>query len=451
MTQIHIYHTNDIHSHLKSWPRTRAYLQQRRQEHASQQEACFIFDLGDFIDRADIYTEASLGSENIKLLDEAGYDAITIGNNEGITLAKEALTMLYSHAEFDVILSNLKELDGSQPNWAQRYKIFEVTPKIKMGVIAATAPFADYYSPLGWQIMEPIENLQQVAMEVAPQVDFLICLSHLGLPSDEELAQLIPQLDLIIGAHTHHVLPKGKKVNHSLLTGGGKFGRYIGHSTITLQAEGKKVETMLVATDDLQHIEGETREVMALERWGKEVLDVELFQATRYYNKEWFHDSHLSRLFAQALLDYSQADCTFYNAGIFLQPLQKGPVSAFDLHQMLPHPINACILNLTADELLSCLQRIEAHPEWPFIAVKGLGFRGQILGKMLQYGCVIKNGELYVNGQLKKGTEIIKLVTLDLFTFGWFFPEFKAMEKKYLLPHFLRDILSIYGYKFFGK
>lgn len=450
MTQIHIYHTNDIHSHLKSWPRTRSYLQQQRKFHEKLEEPCFIFDLGDFIDRSDIYTEATLGSDNVKLLDEAGYDAITIGNNEGITLAKEALDSLYQKTDFDVILCNLKNPNGEQPDWAKTYKIYDVDQQVKVGVIAATAPFVDYYEPLGWQVLDPITSLQEIAKIVAPQVDVLICLSHLGLKQDEEMARSIPALDLIIGAHTHHILPTGKKVNHSLLTGGGKFGQYIGHSTINLNG-GKHVETELIETKDLPRIEGETREIMALENWGKEVLDVELFKATRYYNKEWYHDSHLSRLFAKALLEYSGADCAFYNAGIFLTPLEKGSVSAFDLHQMLPHPINACVIELTAEELLSCLNDISTHIEWPTIEVKGLGFRGKVLGKIVQYGCYVKDGNLYVNGELKKGSEIISLVTLDLFTFGWFFPEFKKMKKKYLLPHFLRDILSIYGYGFFGK
>ncbi|MCA9724610.1 MAG: bifunctional metallophosphatase/5'-nucleotidase, partial [Kurthia sp.] len=82
---------------------------------------------------------------------------------------------------------------------------------------------------------------------------------------------------------------------------------------------------------------------------------------------------------------------------------------------------------------------------------KGLGFRGRILGKMLKYHCELKKDELYVHGMKKQDDARIQVVTLDMFTFGWFFPELKDMKKTYLLPHFLRDILAIYGYKYFGK
>ncbi|MBQ0140986.1 MAG: bifunctional metallophosphatase/5'-nucleotidase, partial [Kurthia sp.] len=450
MEVIHVYHTNDVHSHLKSWPRTRAFLQQKKKEHEANGELCLVFDLGDFIDRADIYTEATLGKKNIELLNEAGYDAVTIGNNEGITLAKEALEHLYDEAKFEVILSNLKNQDGSQPNWATPFKIYSTNQNSRIAVIAATAPFYDYYRPLGWEIENPIENLQNISKELSENVDILICLSHLGLKTDEKLATLIPNLNLIIGSHTHHVLEYGKIVDNKLLTGGGKFGKYIGHTTIIIDSSSQKlndVKTELLTINQLPHIEGETREIEALQNWGKEILDVEVFKATKFFNHEWFHDSHLARLFAKALLKYSQADCSFFGAGIFLTPLKKGPVTAYDLHNMLPHPINACLIKMTGEQLLNCLLTIENHPEWADLEIKGLGFRGKVLGKILQYNCRIINNQLYVNGELKSATDEIKVVTLDMFTFGWFFPEFKDMDKEYLLPHFLRDILAIYGYR----
>lgn len=454
MKSIHIYHTNDVHSHLKSWPRTRAYLQQRRKIHEEKNEACFIFDLGDFIDRADLYTEATLGRANMHLLEEAGYDAVTIGNNEGITLSKGALEALYEQVDFDVILSNLKHLNHQQPKWANPYKIYQTKDNLRLGVIAATAPFVDYYRPLGWEIVNPIENLQKIAKDISENVDILVCLSHLGLKSDEVLGNTIPNLDLVIGAHTHHILPMGKRVNQALLTGGGKFGMYIGHSVINYDESECKVissNTELITIDDLPHIEGEKREIEALHNWGKEHLDVEVFKASKYYNKEWYHDSRLAQLFSKAILDYAKADCVFFSAGIFMEPLKAGPVTAYDLHRMLPHPINICVINMTGEQLLNCLQRIQEHPEWTDLEIKGLGFRGKVIGKMLLYSCEERNGQLYVDGKLRTATEKIKVATLDMFTFGWFFPEMKQMEKDYLLPHFLRDILAMFGYKYFGK
>ena len=51
----------------------------------------FLLDIGDHLDRSNIYTEATLGLGNVKMLNEAQYDVVTIGNNEGITLAFDDL------------------------------------------------------------------------------------------------------------------------------------------------------------------------------------------------------------------------------------------------------------------------------------------------------------------------------------------------------------------------
>ena len=84
---IHIYHTNDVHSHFENWPQINHFLSQRKQQAADNGEACFLFDIGDHIDRSHPFTEGTEGKGNNELLNEAGYDAVTIGNNEGITMS----------------------------------------------------------------------------------------------------------------------------------------------------------------------------------------------------------------------------------------------------------------------------------------------------------------------------------------------------------------------------
>lgn len=59
------------------------------------------------MDRWHPLSEATNGQENILLMNEVGYDAATIGNNEGVGNSKEELNHLYDHAEFDIILDNL--------------------------------------------------------------------------------------------------------------------------------------------------------------------------------------------------------------------------------------------------------------------------------------------------------------------------------------------------------
>ena len=232
METIHIYHTNDIHSHFENWAQISRFVRDKRLEHTKKGDSFFLFDIGDHVDRSHPFTEGTNGKGNVTLLNEAGYDAVTIGNNEGITMSKESLTELYDEAEFDIVLGNLFDENDEFPRWAKESIIYETSKGTKIGIIGATALYTQFYATLGWTITSPREQLKAVAEKLAPLTDIIICLSHMGLPEDEILAAECPVIDVILGAHTHHLFLEGKYINNTLLAATGKFGDYTGHVTI---------------------------------------------------------------------------------------------------------------------------------------------------------------------------------------------------------------------------
>lgn len=440
---IHIFHTNDVHSHFSYWYRSQAFIKAQRQLLAVQGESSLLIDLGDHMDRSNIYTEATLGRGNVDMLNEAEYDVVTLGNNEGVTLSFDELEKLYEHAQFDVIVGNLQAIDGDNPTWMKPYTIVMTKHGTKIGLIAATAQFDMFYEELGWHVVEPRLNLVETAYRLREEVDILLCLSHLGITEDRLLAEECPILDVIFGSHTHHILPEGELVNGVLLTGGGKFGQYTGQLTLQLDHETQQLvkHDRLIENALLPEVEQEMERLHALHERAKQQLQEPLFRLTKTYHKEWFHRSQLSDLFAEALFDYTKADCAMFNAGIFVEPLPKGYVSAYAIHKVLPHPINLCVIECTGRELKE-IYRQSQNEEWPRLELKGLGFRGVIFGKMLHYGLTMnKKRELLINGARVEPARTYKLATLDVFTFGYFFPNFKYAKKHYLLPAFLRDML----------
>ncbi|HBJ01681.1 MAG TPA: bifunctional metallophosphatase/5'-nucleotidase [Lysinibacillus sp.] len=452
LEKIHIFHTNDLHSHFKYWPRMQSYVKEERNNLASIGETSYLFDVGDHLDRSNIYTEATIGKGNVQLLNEAEYDVVTIGNNEGITLSHDELFHLYDDANFDVVVGNIDAYQGRNPAWLKPYVVLTTEKGTKLGIIAATAMFEVYYEALNWQMVEARSTLLRLAHQLRKEVDIILCLSHLGITEDELLAEECPEIDVIFGSHTHHVLPEGKLINGVLLTGGGKFGQYTGHLVIEYDKKMRKIvekKDTLIHNKDLPNIQNEQQIVRSLEDEGIRILDTPVFTTEKSYNKEWFHYSQLSDLFAHAILEKSGADCALFNAGIFLDGLPKGNVTALDVHRIFPHPINLCTIELSVTEIKEIYMQSK-NEEWPYIELKGLGFRGVIFGKMLTYGFSMNdNRQLLINGKLADNNHIYKLVTLDLFTFGYFYPSFKYAKKQYILPEFLRNIMIDYGQSFF--
>lgn len=436
---IHIYHTNDLHSHFDNWPSIHAFLVERKRWHEERGDFCLVLDIGDHVDRSHPYTEGTAGKGNVALLNKAHYDAVTIGNNEGITLSKEELNDLYQEANFDVIISNLVAENGDKPEWAKPYKILFTAEGKRIGLVGATAEFTPFYKRLGWKVTAAKESIIQSVEEIKDHTDFIICLSHLGIKEDEILAEICPDIDLILGAHTHHVFHDGKMIGNVLLGAAGKFGAYLGH--VIIEENLKKKKAYLIETEKLINLDENFDR--KLRDTGKELMTDAIFYNNGSLKAEWFEDSKLAQLFGNAMIEFSGADCALFNAGLFMKDLPLGEITRYDFHQMLPHPINPCMIELSGAELKEIyLQSMNA--EWPQLELKGLGFRGAVFGKMIRTGMDLVNHQLFINGVLADSGKNYKLITLDMFTFGYFFPVFKRSPKTYFMPEFIRDVFSDY-------
>ncbi|ARK26176.1 bifunctional metallophosphatase/5'-nucleotidase [Sporosarcina sp. P37] len=451
---IHIYHTNDVHSHFENWPQISRFLKQRKQQAEAKGEAVFLFDIGDHIDRSHPFTEGTEGKGNIELLNEAEYDTVTIGNNEGITMSKESLNALYEDAQFDVVLCNLTDLDGALPYWAKTSKILETADGVRIGITGATAPYYAFYEQLGWRVTEPHAALKEVANSLRPQCDVLICLSHLGINEDRLLAAERPEFDVILGGHTHHLLQNGEWHNDTLIAAAEKFGHYVGHIQVDVDRMTNQVLHMtaeVFPTQLMKRTEEDVAEVNGYLNEGEEALEVPVFYNPSALPQRLTGNSPLSSLFGRALLTYLDADCALFNAGIFLGSLDEGWVTKGDLHSLLPHPINPCLVRLDGEDLLTIYEQ-SLDPKWTELPIRGLGFRGTLMGSMIHEHLFLNSdGQLFAGNRLVEPGSTYTLATLDMFTFGYFFPLLKEAPKEYIMPEMLRDVLGWYGRKYFNE
>ena len=445
---IHFYHTNDVHSHFENWPQISRLLSNRRSEHQADGEACYVFDIGDHVDRSHPLTESTNGMGNVRLLNDAGYDAVTIGNNEGITMSKKALDSLYKEAHFDIILANLYESNGKRPDWAVPYKIYVTAKGTKIGVIGATAQYTDFYSQLGWKISPPRAKLIEFAEMLQQKTDVIVCLSHMGLSEDELLATECNSIDVLFGAHTHHLFLEGRLVKDTLLAATGKFGAFTGHVTVRFDTTAKRImerDAVLYPSESLPISEADQQKMTEIITNGEIGMEERVFYNPSLLRQELFAPGPLSSFFSRALISHTGADCALFNAGIFLKSLKKGWVTKKDLHACLPHPINPCVVTLNGDELVE-IYKLSLNKEWPLIKIKGLGFRGEIMGSII-YGnlSMNKDGRLFIGNKMVVTSGIYRLATLDMFTYGFFFPSLKDAEKEYFMPELIRDIVATYG------
>ncbi|WP_409302524.1 bifunctional metallophosphatase/5'-nucleotidase [Peribacillus sp. SCS-155] len=447
---IHFYHTNDVHSHFDKWPRIVDFVNERKNLHSETGEETLILDIGDHMDRWHPFTEGTHGKGNVMLLNDAGYDYVTIGNNEGITLPHESLDELYEGAQFKVLVANLFNLDGKRPGWALPYAIHTTRKGTRIGMVGVTAFFEAFYSKLDWQISDPFQELAIQLEKIKSQTDVIVILSHLGIHDDERMAKDFPEIDVILGSHTHHILHHGKLVNNGLLCCAGKFGMFLGHVELTID-DNRSVIAKTASLYDTNEIDENASDPEWLEKIiqnGKEALNEICVDLPRPISSDWFERSELPEIMCKAVREWCDADCALLNAGLALDSLPKGLVTKGDIHRILPHPINPCTVLLSGSELKETLLE-SRNPEWPHLQLNGFGFRGKVLGTMVYDGIEFVCNEndqvisILINGLPLQREQIYKLALPDMFTFGHFFPNIhRSKTKEYHMPEFLRDVMA---------
>ncbi|MDG4657092.1 bifunctional UDP-sugar hydrolase/5'-nucleotidase [Ectobacillus antri] len=452
MVTIHLYHTNDLHSHFESWNPIAGFMQQEKERHRVSGSPVFILDIGDHVDRYHTISEATAGRGNVELLNEAGYDFVTIGNNEGITLPKEELERLYTKAEFPVLVANLFHQDGTRPHWVRPYHI-EETAGLTIAFIGVTVAYPDFYAKLGWSITDPIIALEKCLQEVRQKADVVVLLSHLGRNEDEYIATHY-DIDVILGAHTHHFFEKGMLVNDTLLCCTGKWGQYVGHVQLEIDVESKEILQKRASTLSVNQLGGyhaDTR-LDVLQEQSRLILQEKVTVLPHALPVDWFAETEFTSLLASSLKKWCDAEIGMVNAGVLLESLPAGTVTKGDIHRICPHPINPCRLLITGKTLRDVIIKA-IRPQTEQMEIKGLGFRGKIMGKMIFDGVqIIRDNipgnkklleEILVNGEPLDLQRMYAVGTIDMFTFGYIYPELAlAPEKRYYMPELLRDVLE---------
>lgn len=439
-----------MHSHLRYWPRIARELSHQRKRSNETGESVLIFDSGDAADRIHSLTEATDGLFISSLLNEASYDAVTIGNNEGIGNTKKELNRLYEKADYSVIVSNIKDKQtNKRPHWADEFKCYTTTKGFKVGVIACTIPLPTSYDLLGWDIEEPLKAIERLIERHRESVDLFILLSHLGLPTDLTLAEQFPEIAVILGGHTHHLLPEGEKVNQTLVAGAGKFGRHIGKVTIDIKGPYRFSSTAQVydVKTDLPPAPNEEKTIAHYTEMGQRILEKQILCELEHpLTIDWDKETNIVTTALKAIKEETKDDVSILNAGLFLKPLRRGPVSEKDLHECLPHPMRLLTVSLKGKDLLQLIESMEYQRErLRSLPVAGFGFRGKVFGEICYNGIEWSANGVLINNQPVIRDKTYQITTVDYFLYVPFFPVIAQKGKSTLRStKFLRTIVGDY-------
>ena len=229
--KITILHTNDMHSHIDSFPENHSKYPglggMRRIANLInnirlKEKNIVLIDAGDIFQGTPYYNKFK-GSLELKIMSRMGYIASTMGNHDfdnGIKGFKKVL----HHANFPFICSNYEFSDFEMNEKTLKYLVKEIDG-IKIGFFGLGIELEglvekEYYG--GTKYLDPLitSNYWSNYLKNKEKCDLIICISHLGHKyksdkiSDLKLASLSNNIDIIIGGHTHTFLEKAKLIKN---------------------------------------------------------------------------------------------------------------------------------------------------------------------------------------------------------------------------------------------
>lgn len=447
--KLHIIHTNDLHGHLEKWLPLSTYVHNRRQEILNQGDFCLLFDIGDAIDAAHPLVEASQGQIIIDLFNQLAYDYVTLGNNEGLNQSKQHLSALYQRANFQVICANLIDQETQDyPSFLQAYQILDL-PVGRLAIIGLTAPYMTYaYN--GYHVLDSYDALSQQLKRIKSldqPVDKIVLLSHLGIRDDRLLAKQFPELDLILGAHTHHLLMEGEWQGQTLLGGCGRFGEFVGE--VVLDFEQDQMAASVKSIEEIQDLTGLPLSHEYSQQGRDQLRSMTLVHLpfTISAQKLTGHQSFIQYCL-EALIQETDCQLAFLATGLFLADLPIGPLTMQHLHESLPHSMHAMVLEFQGWQLVEVLdQMISQEDDLENKLVAGNGFRGKIFGRIIFQGIERPSQEhsWRVLGQEIRSDNTYRVVTLDHYAYVPFFPLLGQYgHPQIIFPNFIRQIVGNY-------
>jgi 2',3'-cyclic-nucleotide 2'-phosphodiesterase/3'-nucleotidase/5'-nucleotidase len=230
-------HTNDFHNHLSA-PQA-AFLAQAR----ARREDTLLLDAGDAISAGNVGVRPG-GEPILALMSQTGYDAMTLGNRE-FHVADALLRLKIAKAAFPILCANLRWREDRGEALPTVPALIRTLPHgLRVGVFGLTVPMvtprmtARLVSAFVFE--DPVAEARRQVAQLRPQVDALVALTHIGLRQDERLAAACPELDVILGGHSHDKLPEPRRDHGVPIMQAGWFGHLLGETTLTWDAEGDR-------------------------------------------------------------------------------------------------------------------------------------------------------------------------------------------------------------------
>ncbi|MBS0259454.1 MAG: 5'-nucleotidase C-terminal domain-containing protein [Proteobacteria bacterium] len=226
--ELNILHINDFHSRIESInkfdstcsaeeegknecfggaARLLTAINQTRDALKAQGKNVLLLNAGDNFQGSLFYTTYK-GTVEAEVLNAMKFDAMTVGNHE-FDDSEDGLAGFLDKVQFPVVTANVVATAASKIGDRVKPSIVLEVGGQKIGIVGAVAnDTAELATPgPNITIAEDVAKISEQVQKLKQDgVDKIIALTHVGYPRDLEFIAKIPDVDVVVGGHTHTLL-----------------------------------------------------------------------------------------------------------------------------------------------------------------------------------------------------------------------------------------------------
>lgn len=341
------------------------------------------------------------GQVMVKCLNQLRYDAWTWGNHEfdwGLT----KLAACAEHAEMPIVVANIRAAkDGGNPTSQQivsRLKPYVVREidGVKVGVIGLDTPGVPHWSRPrlipGLEFVDSVATLRKIIPEIrAAGAQALVLVCHQGYreAGDDHANQInaiarnFPELDAIIGAHTHRNFPEFK-VSNVLYCQADYYGIHLGRVDLIFDTDKgrviKRQSNTLLMDERIPLDDGVLKLASAEIDRAQKVSSTNIGEATDDFwvrtasKKETPIHELVFAAIADALHEHgAKVDAIIHGIIENRYGLRKGAITVGDVWKVVPYENTVGVVQLTPGELREVLEEdLDAYNNSAFRGIWGL-------------------------------------------------------------------------------
>lgn len=332
MTRLTILHTNDIHGRVEQLTRIAGFVRRIRREVEAAGGHCIYVDAGDSEDTTLLESSLTKGSSMNAMLRGAGCDYVALGNAIPLRYGPQAIANMAHHLGQPLLCANFCDEHGNLVAGLKPFTVHEFNP-LKLGIIGLTAPISAYASFFKIR-SEPFETILPGLIEKvkAQGATTVLLISHLASDVDQKLAEKIPGVDIVVGAHDHKQISPPLKINDTLIVQAGEYGQFLGRLDLDIDPASGRIThyegTLLPINQSLPPDPEAIAAVDAERVRVQSLMSRVVGKLSAPFDLADDRECAAGNLLADALLDRMQgAELAFVLAGQWQTGLESGPLT----------------------------------------------------------------------------------------------------------------------------